>query len=264
LTRVPQLVAALLLVGSCGPDKGLVVVRTGPPVDAVPALALAPAVALVDVPGAVQRDAFHDNLVVGSIWLSGGYELLAEEDHQARSVDLEFDDEDTYRRQALDWADRSLSAALESTGLPWVRLEAPVRLPAPQRSVIRGSSEGDGDDDQNLPRFHLQPGPLDPADLADLDASWVLQPVVVHYYAHNGGWFVGQERGCPAGARARVLWSLHDVSTGQIRTWGEVEARYLEPYEYSPNRAELQDYLIEVETLAAEALAEQLEQSLGP
>jgi hypothetical protein len=70
---------------------------------------------------------------------------------------------------------------------------------------------------------------------------------VVQYYSHNGGWFIGQPNGCPAGGRARVLWALHDAHDGRVLSWGEVGVQTRTPYYYSPNAAELQDYLMTVE-----------------
>lgn len=230
--------------------KGLApVVHSGgalPP--AWPSVALAPTVFLEDLEGAVVADPFADNLTIGNIWFSGGYELLAEVDNQVRSVKYEVDHVAEYRASLVALLDTRLGRALDAHGLQWSRLDAPITPPTPRRALVRGTGPLDGADNQNLPRVDFEPRPL-PTPPGDLPGQpqLLLVPVVVHYYSHNGGWFVGQEEGCPAGARFRLLWTLYDAHTGAVVGWRDLETRTLQRWYYSPNRTEIQDYLIRVE-----------------
>lgn len=206
-------------------------------------------------------DVFYANLFVGKIWHGGGYDMLPEVGNQVRSLGLTFSHQRSYAEQALAWVDQTLAGLLATPTSPAQTLSASVEaaLQPPRRTSLRGSQGLDGQDNQNLPGFTLEPQPLDPALLpADIPAERLLVPLIVHYYAHNGGWFVGQAQGCPAGARFRLLWVLHEVATGAVITWGDISARYVEPYFYSPNDTQLQDYLLQVEARVQEALTASL------
>ncbi len=118
------------------------------------------------------------------------------------------------------------------------------QLVPPARTEARGSEEGDGHDNQHLPRFELTPLPQ-PA-LPPVPADALLVPWIVHYYSHNGGWFQGQTWGTGAGARIRVLWSLHDAD-GAVLGHGDHQAWYTDEDLFSPNSVQVEDHLMEVE-----------------
>ena len=225
------------------------IVEQGPSLSDTPRIALAPTVLLQDLPGGA--DPFTSGEYVGDVWLSGGFERMPENNNQIRSVHIELREQDAYAAQGKAWLDGAFAALLDARGAAWSPLQEDISpaLTRPVRTDVRGTGPLDGADDQHLPRFTLRPAPLDPAALPALPAGTeaILVPILVHYYSHNGGWFVGQAKGNPAGARIRLLWSLHDVSDGRVLTWSSLESRYLEPYYYSPNQAELQDYLIATE-----------------
>jgi hypothetical protein len=224
----------------------------GPAAAIPPAIALAPTVLLYTLPGS-DGEPFYEGEYVGDIWFSGGFARLDELSSQVRSVNLELRSQDRYAEQASAWLDGVLAGVLDERGIAWTPLTAALDVSRPLRTEQRGSGPLDGSDNQSLPRFDLRPLPLATPPTLPPGTTAVLVPMIVHYYSHNGGWFVGQALGNPAGARIRVLWSLHGEDGG-VLTWGEVGTRYLEPYFYSPNQAQLQDYLIVVE----EELARQL------
>jgi len=229
----------------------------GPALDITQPVALAPAVCLADVAGVIERDAFHDNLILGNIWFSGGYEIMADEGNQARSVNYRVDEVEEYATLARTWADAVFGEALTSAGARWSRHATGIVPAPPRRTRSRGTGPLDGKDNQNLPRFTLEPTALPDGATAGISGT-VLVPVVVYYYTHNGGWFVGQEQGSAAGARIRLLWSQHDGSTGSVVAFGEAGVRVIEPYVYSPNRARLEDYILEAETRTVALLTGQL------
>jgi hypothetical protein len=248
--RVALLCAALGLC-ACGGPKDIRLV-SGPELAApLPSLALAPSLLLAEQERSDPWEAFHQ-----------GYELMPEEDNQVRSVNVEFSEEPAYAEQIRLVVDQSFAALLDARGASWRALDQELRHAAvsPRRVPLRGTGPFDGRDNQNLPRFDLQPQAIDPASLPELPAGTqaILVPFIVHYYTHNGGWFVGQNVGCAAGARLRVLWSLHDASDGRVLTWGEVGVQHQQEYHYSPNKAELQDYQLVVEAALRQHLDEQL------
>ncbi len=288
---------ALALAAGCGAHKQDLVLRPGPAVARPASVALAPAVLLhagqldlaprgVEVraraftpeqedadaaaedgaatepspEAAALLDVFYANYYVGKIWHSGGYEYLPEVGNQVRSLGLSFSLQPDYAAQVQEWTDITMGDVLTARGLSWSPVGSSVEaaLQPPRRRTVRGTGPLDGEDDQNLPRFELTPQPLDPDALPEIDADTLLVPIIVHYYAHNGGWFVGQGQGTAAGARFRLLWVLHDAHSGAVLTWGDVSARYVEDYFYTPNDVQLQDYLMETEDRVRTALEREL------
>ncbi|MDP6931903.1 MAG: hypothetical protein QGG40_03265, partial [Myxococcota bacterium] len=151
---------------------------------------------------------------------------------------------------ATAWLGETLSEELQRRNVSWTPVTlAPGTVPAPTRSRHRGSHPEDDHDNLSLPRWTFQPGPLEPSSLTHLDdtVSAVLVPMLLHYYSHNGGWFLGQTMGCAGGARIRVGWAVYDRTTGQPLQWGDVDARELSEAEFSPNSAVLQDFLLAAE-----------------
>jgi hypothetical protein len=260
--RTPTALAlALGLATACGPKN--LHLAVGQPLAAAPAsIALAPPVLLEQHERLEPMDAFHRGYYVGNIWFSGGFELMPEEGDQVRSVGVDLKDVPAYQDQAARVVEETFATLLDEHGLAWQPIDSGVEraLPAPRVTPVRGTGPFDGRDNQNLPRFELQPQPLDPGELPELPpgSATVLVPMLVHYYTHNGGWFVGQRNGCSAGARMRVLWSLHDASSGRVLTWGDVGVQHQQEYHYSPNSAELQDYQLIVEAELQRWLDEQL------
>ncbi|MEM6931822.1 MAG: hypothetical protein AAF602_33125 [Myxococcota bacterium] len=197
------------------------------------------------------------NTWVGRIWFSGGYEILPEEGNQVRSVELELSDADEMGKLAREWVEQAAPAALTEAGYTVVAPVGPISVSAPEQRFVRGTVAFDGKDNVNLPRFDLVPGaPLAPG--VETEADGIFVPVVVNYYAHNAGWFVGQEDGVWAGARMRVFWSLVAPDDGAVLGWGEVATTTKVDRMASPNRQQQQDLLLTVEAEAKALLARQL------
>lgn len=245
------LLALLIASTSCG-SKHLTVRKDGPAGRVEGTLGVAPAILLKEVPGAVENDPFTDSLHVGHLHLSGGYIVVeTERGMQHRSKDVEPSAEGSYAEDAAYWLDSAVSEIVASrSGIEARQIAAvpPEALEAPTRRNERGSASDDGTDNISLPRFELYPGELDIAKVPSLpdDVEHILVPIIVHYYSHNGGWFVGQTYGSGGGARVRVLWVAYDAETGRPVRWGEVSAREI-TRRMSPSRAEIEDYLIEIE-----------------
>jgi hypothetical protein len=246
---------------ACGPKN--LHLALGQPLAAPPAsVGLVEPVLLMQQQRLEPMDAFRQGYYVGNIWFSGGFELMPDEDNQVRSVGVELKDQEAYADQVRQVVGDSFAQLLTEHDLSWQPVAGSIEraLTNPRHVPVRGSGPFDGRDNQNLPRFELQPLPLEAGELPELPpgTSTLLVPIVVQYYTHNGGWFIGQGLGCPAGARLRVLWSLHDAGDGRVLTWGEVGVQHQQEYYYSPNAAELQDYQLIVEAELQSWLDEQL------
>lgn len=252
-----------VLLSACGKQARLeaqasLIDGRGPALPEGQALAVAPAVLLHTLPEAVERDPFHDNSLVGNIWFSGGYEILEEEGHQPRSVSYTIDREAEYAEQVRAWVDAELRPLALDAGYAASTLEQAVQPAAPIRRKERGSNVLSGKDNRNLPVWSYEPRALPEDARAGLEGQAVLVPVVVHYYTHNGGWFVGQEQGTPAGARFRLLWAVYDGGSGAVLAWGDAGARRVIPYHYTPSAVELEDLQLAVEGDVRGVLAHQL------
>ncbi|MEN0068162.1 MAG: hypothetical protein AAGA48_38915, partial [Myxococcota bacterium] len=196
-------------------------------------------------------DVWRSNTWVGRIWFGGGYDLIPEEGDQIRSIDVTLDENEAFTEQVRQWVKDVSPVILADAGYELASPVGEVQFSTPERREQRGTIEFDGKDNVNLPRFDLVPGPpISPGVKTDADAIFV--PVVVSYYAHNAGWFIGQEDGSWGGARLRLYWSLVAPDDGQVLGWGEVGTRIDEMRLASPNRQQQQDLLLTVEAEAAE------------
>lgn len=252
-----RLIVLMLVVG-CTPRNVRDVLGMAPDLAGDRVVILEPALLaeLESAPDDMSR--FRAGTWVGTIWFDGGYEIMAEEQNQVRSVNVALSGAESFTPQGRTWATKALSDAAQAAGWQVVPSEAAGwRVGAPTRTTIRGTVKHDGDDNLNLPRFDLAPGPITTAE--GLGADAVIAPVLVHYYAHNAGWFVGQEKGSWAGARVRVLWSLHAADDGRVLGWGDVGTRGEQEKLASPNQQQLQDLLLMAESEAEAALVRQLQ-----
>lgn len=251
-------VLLIVALAGCAAKNVRDVVGMAPPAPGL-RVAVAPAVTLHDLESPDDDMAsFRASSWVGSIWFAGGYEVYPEEQNQVRSVDITLGDHAAFEAQGVAWATQALEAAAGQAGWQVVPFSGPSDgwIAAPTRRPIRGSVPFDGDDNLNLPRFDLVPGDLDAAAFSAADG--VLVPILVHYYAHNAGWFIGQQEGTWAGARIRVLWSLHDAASGTLLGWGDVGTKAPTDARANPNRQQLQDALLQAEAEAHQRLARQL------
>ena len=203
-------------------------------------------------PDAAPMDVFRDNLYIGRIRFAGGYEILEEEDHQARSVVVDLTEQERFTAQGTAWLDTAVREAAGEAGWQVVDLPAADWVPAPSRTDVRGTTRFDGSDNVNLPRMDLRPASATVPAYDGVD--YVLTPILVHYYAHNAGWFVGQELGAWGGARTRVVWAMYEPGGRAVVAWGEVGTQVQRPRLGTPNMQQLQDLLITTEQDAAKRL----------
>jgi len=207
--------------------------------------------------------AFQQGLSVGHLHMAGGYVVVeTERGMQYRSKTIELGEEQRYRRLASAWLDKAVDSALTWSRIDHSKVEAPALLSPLLQHELRGSWRDDLRDNQNLPRFELEARPLDKAILQSLPdlhgATMLLQPYIVNYYSHNGGWFVGQNFGTGSGSRIRIFWVLWNVVDGSVLRFGSLQARHLEKYVFSPNSTQIDDYLLEVEKALDKSLRKRL------
>jgi len=250
---------ALVALG-CGPKA---VFRGTPYSGRPPAIGVVPTVVLqdVDAPEGPQQDVFLDNEFVGNVVFSGGYVTVrADAGMQNRSKTIDLSLQDTYLRQAVTEIDEWVAAALKAHHDEVVPMKPLPEgtLVAPDRAMWRGDYDDQGTDNQNMPLFSLHPKAFATVPPVPDGVELVLVPWLVSYYSHNAGWFQGQTWGTDAGARMRVLWSLHDAKTDAVVAWGDQDAKYLHDGLNSPNSAQVQEALMQVEGQMRKALRKRL------
>lgn len=253
----------LPLFTACAARKDLSVYSGGSATPSTHGVTVFPALMLGDAPGAVPEglDAFSAGLYVGNIVHSGGYVFQGSEDGEdaglpVRSKEIELLAHTEYTRSIRSWVDLQFTLAIQERDLRIIpeRGRDIEEVPLPVRTTRRGSDPRDGTDNVNLPRFDLAPAPWPELASMNMTTDLVIQPWVVLYYSHNGGWFIGQRMGCGSGARLRMFWVVYDAATGAPLSWDDVEARHIDPYLMTPNTAQLEDHLIEVEERVAEEI----------
>ena len=129
-------------------------------------------------------------------------------------------------------------------------LDSPAQaegMSAPERIRKFGDVSRTGNDNVNVPALHLKPvkswsGAQQFADRAGA----VLVPIVPYYYAHNPGWFYGQEWGCSSGARARIMWVIYSTADGRLLTWWDVETGLQEEKVRQPEEGVIEQLAQEV------------------
>ncbi|MBT3218289.1 MAG: hypothetical protein HN348_04305 [Proteobacteria bacterium] len=192
---------------------------------------------------------FEDGVYVGNIRFSGGF-IVVEVDGgmQNRSSNIDFEREESYATQIRSYTDQVFGSALSRHHVVPLEALEPTGWTLPSRRPFRGTDKlDDGHDNQNLPRFTLTPTAWTPLPEVPANVQAVVAPIIVHYYSHNGGWFYGQRFGSTAGARLRVFWTLFDAQTGAVLSWGDIQTKETLHGLYSPNSAQVEDFLISVE-----------------
>jgi hypothetical protein len=206
------------------------------------------------LPAPTELDAVRDapflrNEFVGNVRFGGGFVRAGEVALEVRARLMEFSQHAGYAELGQRWLADTVEGLLydrKLRGYPAPPLD-PL-LPV-ERVPSRGVHSEDGHDNVNLPRTQLvagdAPGPIDA-----MGADYLLVPYLRSYTTHNGGWFIGQQYGCMAGARVEVLVALYDARTGEVRWSLGVLGRHLEPRQAQASTAEIDQYLLWAEDQA--------------
>ncbi len=210
-------------------------------------IAVAEPVFLQDLQVPDEGDEIWAGSYVGNVLFSGGFHVV-ERDGGLENVSLsvEQSQQERYRTQVQDVVSQCVFDGMGREGRDWVAADLDVQPPIPTRRNVRGTDKIDGRDNQPLPRFSLAAAPWEGGAPVPNGADALLVPYVIHYYAHNGGWFLGQTYGTSSGARSRVFWALY-TADGAAIGWGDHQARTADHGNYSPNSQQIQDFLIETE-----------------
>jgi hypothetical protein len=248
--RQLTVVAILAALEACSVGKmSLVEVSHRPIGDRVTHVALADPILVQDLVDLEDSNPFRSGLYVGNLVFSGGYVTEQQEvGLQNVSKRIDFEAEETYRDQVGDLVADMLSSALDGQRrVTWQPTSLPMdSVPEQTFRPVRGTHEEDGRDNVCLPRFDLVPEPLPPEALAGLPSGVeaVIVPLVVLYYTHNAGWFLGQTFGSSAGARIRLVTVTYDAKSGVPMGHIDVTTRFLHEEVFQPNSGQLEDFAI--------------------
>jgi hypothetical protein len=188
-----------------------------------------------------EHAAFLRNDYVGAVRFGGGLIRTGETALEVRARFIEFSAQAELRAQAVAWLDETAHALVVAAKLPEVPAGDAVVAPTVARKPVRGANELDGRDNLNLPRVDIAPMPLAPSETG---AHWLLAPYLRGYVMHNGGWFLGQEWGCPGGARIEAMVVVYDRRTGQPVWWQAATGRHLQEMKAQPSRAQMDQFLL--------------------
>ncbi|MFT6146714.1 MAG: hypothetical protein ACJAZO_005218 [Myxococcota bacterium] len=221
-------------------------------------IAVAQPVFLQDIQVPDEGEEVWSGSYVGNLLFSGGFHVVAREGGLENvSLNIELSQQERYRSQIQEVVSQCVFGNMGREGREWVPVELDDQPPIPTRRNIRGTEKTDGRDNQPLPRFSLSAPAWEAGAPVPNGADALLVPYVVHYYGHNGGWFLGQTYGSAGGARVRVFWSLYGADGGVIG-WGDHEARTEHHGNFSPNSQQIQDFLIDVEEGVCKTLKRKL------
>lgn len=198
------------------------------------------------------RDAaFLRNEYLGNIRFGGGFVRTGDVALEVRARLIELGLEDRYREDGVRWLREMVPSVLDELKVP-IGAAGPALAPVPERRRFRGMHPEDGHDNVNLPRVDLVPTPLEGA--TNTAGRWLVVPFLKLYYSHNGGWFLGQNFGCMAGARVEALVVLYDTTSGRPAWSMTVEGHHTQAQRGQASTSELEQYLIWAEQEAAEKL----------
>jgi len=231
------------------------------------AIVLAPTQFLFALEGHGPEQMFEAGDTVGFTTHKGGFVHQPGAGGYVRSKEVIIEQHAEYRARVTRWTQNRIGRALSAAKINWRPLESATALtvPKPLRSELLAVESPDGKDDVNMPYVEFAPAdrwgspPLSslvPPQGASEDA--VLVPTVLYYYAHNGGWFLGQEWGCVAGARFRLLLSLYRVRDGLLISSHDLEARERIENIFNPDRTAIERALLALESKMTAAVTKAL------
>ena len=227
------------------------------------AIVLAPTQFLFALEGHGPDQMFEAGDTVGFTTHKGGFVHQAGAGGYVRSKEVIIEQHAEYQARVSRWTQDRVGRALSATKVNWRPFEnaAALTVPKPLRNELLAVESPDGKDDVNMPYVEFATAArwgspslasLVPPQGASEEA--VLVPTVLYYYAHNGGWFLGQEWGCVAGARFRLLLALYRVRDGLLISSHDVEARESIENVYNPDRTAIARALLTLENKMATAV----------
>jgi hypothetical protein len=251
MTRPIFLLLMFSLLTACAADPVRITSQQAQPWQPS-AIVLAPTQFLFALEGHGLEQMFEAGDAVGFTTHTGGFVHQPGAGGYVRSKEVTIEQHAEYRARVDRWTQNRVGRALSAAKITWRPLETATTLnvPKPLRSELLTEESSDGKDDVNMPYLEFAPAerwgspPLSslvPSQGASEDA--VLVPTVLYYYAHNGGWFVGQEWGCVAGARFRLLLALYRVRDGLLISSHDLEARELIENAFNPDRTAIERVL---------------------
>lgn len=159
------------------------------------------------------RTAFDENVYSGGLFFENGFIVNPEKGRRVETAKLSF----VNRERIRSWAGSAVASVMEKAGLGRaVPLSAPV-AGSIEFEVASETFRTDGKDDICIPIKARRAASMAPQAIPEqartANACFIV-PIIERVYAHQAGWFNGQELGCAAGVRMSVIVACFDGATG--------------------------------------------------
>ena len=223
-------------------------------------VAVAPPQFLYQLQKVPSQEIFNKGVSVGFVRHRGGYVREKGVDAYYRSKHIKIEEPERLQKRVKGWTADAVDEALDLREIPRVPMAdfSPEIIPLPEQYRKFGEASEDGKDNVNNPYIYFRPAKVFKGELptSARDANAVLIPIVVYAYLHNAGWFIGQEWGCTAGARFRILWLLYSVKDRSLLRWADMDTRVLPNNIFHPDRPTGEKIWLNVEARMKTALEE--------
>ena len=188
---------------------------------------------------------FVINNIIGHVYHSGGVVSFQNNGSQSRSNSIEITSINDYLSNINSVIDTVSYTESYIKKISENDEHYPIKITT---NKIRGSIELENIDNLNLPVVTFDSEVNTQSQLWDsIEEEHILVfPVIISYYTHNSGWFIGHEFGCEAGARIEINLYIYDSKQTLIEQYNVSNSKILEKV-YQPSSTELEDILIELE-----------------
>ncbi|MCG9875314.1 MAG: hypothetical protein MH321_11075 [Leptospiraceae bacterium] len=193
------------------------------------------------------KQAYETNQYIGFIYFTGG--LVREQRDigvQVSTKTIELKNQ----KELIEMAENGILNVLESEVKNKFLVSSRITLEKPFQSVKSrkdyNPTEDNGQDNLNNPRIVYEME-IDRSSLPkSSEGDFLIIPIVQYYYAHNAGWFIGQDWGCMAGVRLGVQFLIYDLNSQELVFDGFSDKKWLANMKPSLNAS---DYFVQLENL---------------
>jgi len=193
------------------------------------------------------KKSYETSQYIGFIYFSGG--LVREQRDigvqvSTKSIDLK------NQKDLVEMAENGILSILEEEISNKSIASSKVSLDKPFQSVKSkkdyNPTEENGQDNLNSPRMVYEMEINRSSLPKPSEGDFLIIPIIQYYYAHNAGWFIGQDWGCMAGVRLGVQFLIYDLKSQELVFDGFSDKKWLANMKPSLNAS---DYYVQLENL---------------